>query len=178
MGAMLGTAYGDVAGLLVPHLIGQPGAYGLVGTGAVFAGAGRAPITSVLIIFELTGDYRVILPLMVAVVISTAVASLLGPDSIYTLKLRRRGIELRHQNTPLMQRLTVADAMRAVPTPIAASAPVSGAARPVRERPRSSAASRRRRRSVRGDHHAASARRGRRPSQTPPRETSPCPSPP
>ncbi len=125
IGAMLGAAYGNVAGLLGPHLVGEPGAYGLVGMGAVFAGAGRAPITSLLIIFELTGDYRIILPLMVAIVISTAVASLLGHDSIYTLKLRRRGIELRHQNTPLMQRLTVADAMRQTPTPIAASAPVS-----------------------------------------------------
>ncbi len=125
IGAMLGAAYGNVAGLLGPHLVGQPGAYGLVGMGAVFAGAGRAPITSVLIIFELTGDYRIILPLMVAIVISTAVASLLGHDSIYTLKLRRRGIELRHKNTPLMQRLTVADAMRAIPAPIAAGAPVS-----------------------------------------------------
>jgi CIC family chloride channel protein len=125
MGAMLGSAYGNVAGLLGPHLVGQPGAYGLVGMGAVFAGAGRAPITSLLIIFELTGDYRIILPLMVAIVISTSVASLLGHDSIYTLKLRRRGIELRNKNTPLMQRLTVADAMRPIPTPTPAGAPVS-----------------------------------------------------
>ena len=98
------------------------GAYGLVGMGAVFAGAGRAPITAVLIIFELTGDYRIILPLMVAVVIATAVAALLSHDSIYTLKLRRRGIELRRKNTPLMQRLTVADAMRQIPDPIPAEA--------------------------------------------------------
>ena len=124
MGAMLGAAYGNIAGLLGPHLVGQPGAYGLVGMGAVFAGAGRAPITSLLIIFELTGDYRIILPLMVAIVISTAVASLLGHDSIYTLKLRRRGIELRHQNTPLMQRLTVADAMRPIPTPVPVDTPI------------------------------------------------------
>jgi CIC family chloride channel protein len=122
MGAMLGAAYGNVAGLLGPHLIGAPGAYGLVAMGAVFAGAGRAPITAVLIIFELTGDYRIILPLMVAVVISTGVASLLGHDSIYTLKLRRRGIQLRRSQTPLMQRLTVADAMRRTPEPIPAQA--------------------------------------------------------
>lgn len=122
LGAMLGAAFGNVAGLLGPHLVGQPGAYGLVGMGAVFAGAGRAPITSLLIIFELTGDYRIILPLMVAIVISTAVASLLGHDSIYTMKLRRRGIELRHKNTPLMQRLTVADAMRQIADPISAEA--------------------------------------------------------
>jgi CIC family chloride channel protein len=98
LGAMLGAAYGDAAGGLAPHLVSQPGAYGLVGMGAVFAAAGRAPITSLLIIFELTGDYRIILPLMVAIVVSTAVASLLGHDSIYTLKLRRRGIELRRSS--------------------------------------------------------------------------------
>jgi CIC family chloride channel protein len=118
MGAMLGAAYGNLAGLLGPHLVGAPGAYGLVAMGAVFAGAGRAPITSVLIIFELTGDYRIILPLMVAGVISTAVAALLGHDSIYTLKLRRRGIDLRRRQTPLMQRLKVADAIRPTPDPI------------------------------------------------------------
>ena len=75
MGAMLGTAYGDAVSGVAPHLAGPAGAYGLVGMGAVFAGAARAPITAVLIIFELTGDYHIILPLMVAVVIATAVAS-------------------------------------------------------------------------------------------------------
>ena len=74
MGAMLGTAYGDAVSGVAPHLAGPAGAYGLVGMGAVFAGAARAPITAVLIIFELTGDYHIILPLMVAVVIATAVA--------------------------------------------------------------------------------------------------------
>jgi CIC family chloride channel protein len=124
LGAMLGAAYGDAAGGLAPHLVGQPGAYGLVGMGAVFAAAARAPITSLLIIFELTGDYRIILPLMVAIVVSTAVAALLGHDSIYTLKLRRRGIELRRHQATLMQRLTVADAMRPIPPPIPAASSV------------------------------------------------------
>jgi CIC family chloride channel protein len=124
MGAMLGAAYGDAVGGIAPHLAGQPGAYGLVGMGAVFAAAGRAPITSLLIIFELIGDYRIILPLMVAVVVATAVAALLGHDSIYTLKLRRRGIELRRRHTTLMQRLTVADAMRPIPSPLSADADV------------------------------------------------------
>jgi CIC family chloride channel protein len=122
MGAMLGAAYGNAVGLLGPHLVGASGAYGLVAMGAVFAAAGRAPITSVLIIFELTGDYRIILPLMVAVVISTGVAALLGHDSIYTLKLRRRGIDFRSRKAPLMQRLTVADAMRRAPEAIRAEA--------------------------------------------------------
>jgi len=62
--------------------------------GAVFAAAARAPITAVLIIFELTGDYRVILPLMIAVVVATAIANAATRDTIYTLKLRRRGIDI------------------------------------------------------------------------------------
>jgi chloride channel protein, CIC family len=94
MGAMAGTAFGTVLHHLVPSLTGSPGAYGLIGMGAVFAGAARAPITAVLIIFELTGDYRVILPLMASIVLATALSSRLSTDTIYTLKLRRRGIDI------------------------------------------------------------------------------------
>ena len=94
MGAMLGSAFGSVAHRLLPHLAVAPGAYGLVGMGAVFAAAARAPITAVLIIFELTGDYRIILPLMLAVVLATALSSAITRDTIYTLKLRRRGIDI------------------------------------------------------------------------------------
>jgi H+/Cl- antiporter ClcA len=68
-----------------------PGAYGLVATRAVFAAAARAPITAVLIIFELTGDYAIVLPLMLAVAVATG---LLSRDTIYTLQLRRRNIDL------------------------------------------------------------------------------------
>ena len=78
MGAMLGAAYGDRRRPLGPHLVGAAGRVRPGRMGAVFAAAGRAPITAVLIIFELTGDYRIILPLMVAVVTRTGVASLLG----------------------------------------------------------------------------------------------------
>jgi Voltage gated chloride channel len=59
--------------------------------GAVFAGAARAPITAVIIIFELTGDYRIILPLMFAVVVTTAISNRI---TRVTIKLRRRGIRL------------------------------------------------------------------------------------
>jgi CIC family chloride channel protein len=124
MGAMFGTAFGDAAGRLAPHLAGSPGAYGLVGMGAVFAGAARAPITAVLIIFELTGDYHIILPLMVTVVIATTVASMISGDTIYTLKLRRRGIDLRRDHPTIMHDLTVADAMRPLPDPLHAADPL------------------------------------------------------
>jgi CIC family chloride channel protein len=97
MGAMVGSAYGAVAHHLAPGLAASPGAYGLVGMGAVFAGAARAPITAVIIMFELTGEYSIILPLMLAIVLATLVSRVLSGDTIYTLKLRRRGV---HLDTP------------------------------------------------------------------------------
>ncbi len=121
MGAMLGTAYGLAIGHLLPGIVGPAGAYGLVGMGALFAAASQAPITSVLIIFELTQDYRVILPLMFAVVLAAGLSSVLSRDSIYTLKLRRRGIEIRRGRAAnLMEILRVADAMRPMPSPLTA----------------------------------------------------------
>ena len=86
--------------------------------GAVFAAAARAPITAVIIIFELTGDYRIILPLMFAIVVATALSGALSRDTIYTLKLRRRGIDIdRPQPAGLMAQITVAEAMGKPPRP-------------------------------------------------------------
>lgn len=96
MGAMLGGTVGTVAHNLFPNITASPGAYALVGMGAVFAGAARAPITSMIMLFEMTNDYRIILPLMGACVTSYMVANQLFGESIYTLKLKRRGINL-HQ---------------------------------------------------------------------------------
>lgn len=112
IGAMLGEAYGTFFQGLFPGVVTHPGNYGLVGMAAVFAGAARAPITAVIILFELTGDYSVILPLMVAVVMSTVVSELLSKDTIYTLKLRRRGIDLRAgKEDGLMQQIRAEQAM-------------------------------------------------------------------
>ena len=91
IGAMLGAAYGAGMQALLPGTAGAVGAYALVGMGAVFAGASRAPITAVVILFELTGEYSIILPLMLAIVTATATSRLLSRDTVYTLKLRRRG---------------------------------------------------------------------------------------
>jgi chloride channel protein, CIC family len=121
MGAMLGSAYGQSVHHLLPGLTGPAGAYGLVGMGAVFAGAARAPITAVIIIFELTGDYRIILPLMFAIALAAGISSLLSHDTIYTLKLRRRGIDIfRGRGANLMQLLHVADAMQPLPAALPA----------------------------------------------------------
>lgn len=125
IGGMLGTAFGVVANMLAPGLVAPAGAYGLVGMGAVFAGAARAPITAVLILFELTGDYQIILPMMLAIAISAGVSGVLSADTIYTLKLRRRGIDIfggRAAN--LMQLMTVREAMRAVPAALTAAEPL------------------------------------------------------
>ncbi|HEY6961077.1 MAG TPA: chloride channel protein, partial [Gaiellaceae bacterium] len=128
MGAMLGSAYGIGVGHLVPSVSTSVGAYGIVGMGAVFAAAARAPITAVIIIFELTGDYRIILPLMFAVALAAGVSNLLSRDTIYTLKLRRRGIDImRGQSANLMHLITVGEAMRPVPMALAADAPLEEA---------------------------------------------------
>ena len=112
IGGLLGTAFGLAAQTLLPGLTAPPGAYALVGMGAVFAGTVRAPITSVLIMFELTGTYAIILPLMAAVVISTQVSEALSKDTIYTLKLRRQGISLDvGRDVDLLKNIQVRDAM-------------------------------------------------------------------
>ena len=126
MGAMLGSAFGQAAHAALPQLTAPSGAYALVGMGAVFAGAARAPITAVLIIFELTGEYTIILPLMFAIVLATAISRRLSDDTIYTLKLRRRGIRVdRPRVVSVMRTVPVAAAMRALPEPLAADAPLA-----------------------------------------------------
>ncbi len=115
IGAMLGSAYGQILHHLMPGVAGSAGAYALIGMGAVFAGAARAPITAVIIMFELTGEYTIILPLMVAIVLATGISHLLTGDSIYTLKLRRRGIDLSQSpESAAMATITVGTIMEPV----------------------------------------------------------------
>jgi CIC family chloride channel protein len=124
MGAMLGSAYGAVAHDLVPGVAVAAGAYGLVGMGAVFASSARAPITAVLIIFELTGDYRIILPLMIAIIVATALSNSITRDTIYTLKLRRRGIDIERPPGTLMAQISVSEAMGELPRPLTPEQPL------------------------------------------------------
>lgn len=112
MGAMLGDAFGQTAGQLLPNIAGPVGAYALVGMAAVFGGAAQAPATAILIVFEMTRDYRIILPLMLATVLSTLISRVISRESIYTLKLSRRGVHLQSgQDVDLMQGITVGEAM-------------------------------------------------------------------
>jgi len=126
MGAMLGSAYGRGIHAVLPGLTAAAGAYGLVGMGAVFASAARAPITAVIIVYELTRDYRIILPLMFAIALAAGVSNLLTRDTIYTLKLRRRGIDLmRGRGANLMALLTVRDGMQDVPLSLPQETPLN-----------------------------------------------------
>jgi CIC family chloride channel protein len=126
IGAMLGSAFGDVVHAWLPSVTAPAGAYGLVGMGAVFAGAARAPITAVIIMFELTGEYTIILPLMCAIVLATGLSSRLSRDTIYTLKLRRRGIDiLRGRAANLMEVLAVGDAMQPLPAGVPQDLPLN-----------------------------------------------------
>jgi len=94
MGAMAGGFFGWVANLLFPSLTASPAAYALVGMGAVVAGTTHAPITAIIIIFEMSGNYKIILPMMITCILSTMLASSLKKGSIYTIKLLRRGVDI------------------------------------------------------------------------------------
>jgi CIC family chloride channel protein len=112
IGAMLGTAVGAAANSLFPGIVGPSGGYGIVGMAAVFAGAARAPFSSIIIIFEMTHDYAIILPLMTSVVISTVLARALKRETIYTMKLIRRGVDIgREEISDVMRTITVGEAM-------------------------------------------------------------------
>jgi len=112
IGAMAGGVFGRVADHFFPTVTASPGAYALVGAGAVFGAAAHAPMTAILILFEMTDNYRIILPLMFSVVLAQLIASRIDPDSIYSIKLRRRG-GLASPRTELgtLDLFLVADAM-------------------------------------------------------------------
>lgn len=95
MGAVAGGLFGVLMNYLFPGMTATPGAYALVGMAGMVAATTHAPITAMLIIFEMTSDYRIILPLMVTVVISALFAGKLYEHSIYTAKLAKRGIDIR-----------------------------------------------------------------------------------
>ena len=122
MGAMLGGGFGSLANLWFPNMTAQSGAYALVGLAAVFAAAARAPISAIIILFEMTGDYRIILPLMLSTVIAMVLAGFLEPESIYTLKLSRRGIRVeRGRDVDVMQSVLVSEVMTTDVAPISIS---------------------------------------------------------
>ncbi len=125
MGAMLGGLFGLVIHQLAPQIAPHVGSYALAGMAATFAGAARAPLTSILIAFEMSNDYAVILPLMVSSIVAGVAAAWLHPDSIYSLKLTRRGIHLRHgRDVDVLDGVLVQEVMDMEPPTISAATPL------------------------------------------------------
>jgi CIC family chloride channel protein len=113
LGAMLGGAVGTVAHHLLPTYTAMSGAYALVGMGALFAGIVRAPMTSVLMIFEMTRDYSVIVPLMIANLASLFISSRFQKQPIYEALARQDGIHLpNHKEREELGQRRVFDVMR------------------------------------------------------------------
>ncbi|MDH4217634.1 MAG: chloride channel protein [Candidatus Aminicenantes bacterium] len=110
LGAMTGNLVGSVFHSAFPGSISSPGAFSLVGMGAVVAAATHAPITSIIIIFELTNDYKIILPLMLSCIIASFMTVGVHKESIYTMKLKRRGIMFREgREVNILKSLSVKD---------------------------------------------------------------------
>ncbi len=113
VGATLGGAFGMLMADLFPSLGVSPAAFALVGMAAVLAGAVHAPLTAVLLLFEMTNDYRIILPLMFAVAISLVLSQRIQRDSVYAMGLARHGIRLdRGRDVEVMSAITVGEAMQ------------------------------------------------------------------
>jgi CIC family chloride channel protein len=119
VGAMLGGAYGIVATGLAPNVDTWIGAYTLVGMGAVAAATLGAPISTTLIIFEMTGDYELTLGVMLAVVISSAITRQMLGGNMFSLQLARRGLDLKVGfETQLLQARVISDVMAETSQPV------------------------------------------------------------
>ncbi|HZS60506.1 MAG TPA: chloride channel protein [Gemmatimonadaceae bacterium] len=104
VGAATGGGFGVLLARLFPSLGLHPEAYAVVGMGAMIAGATDAPITGILLVFEMTNDYAIVLPLMLTVVIAHFAARRFEPDSLYSGWLRRRGESVEHDVESLFVR--------------------------------------------------------------------------
>jgi CIC family chloride channel protein len=119
IGAMLGAAVGGAEHVLLPHLSGSPGTYALVGMGVLFAGFLRAPMTSVFMVLEVSGNYSIILPVMVANTFAYLISRGLQPVPIFDLLTRQDGLDLPSMEEQREEGiLRVEDAMRPATGPV------------------------------------------------------------
>ncbi len=108
IGAVIGGTFGGVAHNLLPDFTASPGAYAAVGIGAFLASATHAPLTAIFLLFEMTGNYLIIIPIMVSSIIGTVVASWLNEDSIDTVDFSRAGIDIHEgRETAVMKSIRV-----------------------------------------------------------------------
>ena len=112
LGAMAGGFFGFVVNQLFPTITASPGAYSIVGMGAVVSATTHGPLAAILILFEMTGTYKIILPLMLACIIATIASGQFSRESIYTLKLMRRGVNIKEgKEVNVLKSLFVKDVM-------------------------------------------------------------------
>jgi CIC family chloride channel protein len=120
IGTALGGAFGLACSMVFPSVIPEPMAFSIVGMAALFAGSGRAPITCIVMVMEMTSDYSMILPLMIAVSTSFLIASSIEEESIYSLKLSRRGVKIRRGSyIGALREIKVGQVMTKIPTVLA-----------------------------------------------------------
>lgn len=112
IGAATGGFFGWIVNLLFPTMTGGPGAYGLVAMSAMLAATIRAPLTAILIIFEITQSYTVILPLMLTAIVANIFAGWLEKESIFTWVLSKQGVHIRKgAEASVLEKLRVGDVM-------------------------------------------------------------------
>jgi chloride channel protein, CIC family len=115
IGAMVGASVGSIAHMVFPASTAGPGAYALVGMGAAFAGIVRTPLTSVIMIFEVTRDYSIIVPLMISNLIAFFISQKLQHEPIYAALAHQDGLHLPHGAFRSQAGLWVSSAMRKAP---------------------------------------------------------------
>lgn len=112
IGAAIGGAFGGTANLVLEGHIASGGAYAAVGIGGFLAAATHAPLTAIFLLFEMTGNYMIIIPIMLTSIIGSMVASWLCPDSIDTMDFSRRGIDIHEgRETAVLKSIKVGDVM-------------------------------------------------------------------
>jgi len=108
IGAVIGGAFGGICHYFFPGMTANPGAYAAVGIGGFLAAATHAPLTAIFLLFEMTGNYKIIIPIMVTSVIGTVVASKVYHDSIDTVDFTREGIDIHEgRETAIMKSIKV-----------------------------------------------------------------------
>ncbi len=133
IGAMAGGAVGMLVNQFAPFATAGPGAYALVGMGTLFAGIIRAPMTSVIMVFEITQDYQILVPLMVANLLSFWISRRYQPMPVYEALLRQDGVHLPSHARPAAGTWTAEDVMSAAPLFVAPDRAVADASRALEE---------------------------------------------
>lgn len=112
-GAMLGGLFGQIVNMFFPEISAHPGAYALVGMGAVVAGTTQASLTALIMVFEMSDNYKIILPLMLAIIISRTVAKALLKGDLYSLNFERNGkqIDIYGRKVSVLKKLLVSELM-------------------------------------------------------------------